>query len=107
MQHYTPDLFVSLHWIGEYRYAVEAYIKYHIKEARGVLKILSFNIISLFNRARNQWLDDETLTLDRLAKKRHLLYMPSDGSNTLKVEMISFYLRATFFPLNSTTLILF
>merc|ERR1712223_602527 len=34
--------------------------------------------------ARNQWLDDETLTLDRLAKKRHLLYMPSDGSNTLK-----------------------
>ena len=68
---------------------------------KDVLKILSFNIISLFNRARNQWLDDETLTLDRLAKKRHLLYMPSDGSNTLKVEMISFYLRATFFPLNS------
>ena len=94
MQHYTPDLFVSLHWIGEYRYAVEAYNK-----ARGVLKILSFNIISLLNRARNQWLDDETLTLDRLAKKRHLLYMPSDGSNTLKVKMISNYLRAIFFSL--------
>ena len=35
---------------------------------------------------RNQWLEDDSLTLERLAKKRHLLYMPSDGSNTLKVN---------------------
>ena len=38
-------------------------------------------------RTRNQWLDDETLTLDRFTKKRHLLYMSTDGSNTLKVNV--------------------